>query len=223
MAWFGWKSLKEAERYTRAANQKKLAASVVALMSRAKQGTRKLPFRDYTVNNKITTYTDYWREIALQDYADFARNEGSLRHAFHLAMSLSHMADWVFFGEEQSVRQHFSNEGRPVATEVEFGAALCAHLGEFAVIRGVANSAKHFQLRQGTVQKLKSHVQDAPSSSANTFSQSFDPWGGSWGSSWGSSWSQTRVQIEGTQWRAPLFYRYGQGGLRDVGGTCGPT
>lgn len=33
MAWFGWKSLKEAERYTRAANQKKLAASVVSLIS----------------------------------------------------------------------------------------------------------------------------------------------------------------------------------------------
>ena len=32
MAWFGWKSLKEAERYTRTANQKKLAASVVALI-----------------------------------------------------------------------------------------------------------------------------------------------------------------------------------------------
>jgi integrase len=35
MSWFGWKSLKEAERYTRAANQKKLAGSVVALMQRA--------------------------------------------------------------------------------------------------------------------------------------------------------------------------------------------
>ena len=33
MAWFGWKSLKEAERYTRAANQKKLAASVVTLIN----------------------------------------------------------------------------------------------------------------------------------------------------------------------------------------------
>ena len=35
MAWFGWKSLKEAERYTRAANQKKLVASVVSLLSRS--------------------------------------------------------------------------------------------------------------------------------------------------------------------------------------------
>lgn len=33
MAWFGWKSLKEAERYTRAANQKKLAASVIPLIN----------------------------------------------------------------------------------------------------------------------------------------------------------------------------------------------
>ncbi len=34
MAWFGWKSLKEAERYTRTANQKKLAASVIDLIAR---------------------------------------------------------------------------------------------------------------------------------------------------------------------------------------------
>lgn len=38
MAWFGWKSIKEAERYTRAANQKKLAASVVPLIE-GKGGT----------------------------------------------------------------------------------------------------------------------------------------------------------------------------------------
>lgn len=31
MAWFGWRSIKEAERYTRAADQKKLAASVVPM------------------------------------------------------------------------------------------------------------------------------------------------------------------------------------------------
>jgi len=39
MAWFGWRSLKEAERYTRAVDQKKLAASVVNLFGRAKDGT----------------------------------------------------------------------------------------------------------------------------------------------------------------------------------------
>jgi len=39
MAWFGWRSLKEAERYTRAASQKKLAGSVVHLIGRAKSGT----------------------------------------------------------------------------------------------------------------------------------------------------------------------------------------
>jgi integrase len=39
MAWFGWRTLKEAERYTRSANQKKLAASVVPLFAKAKNGT----------------------------------------------------------------------------------------------------------------------------------------------------------------------------------------
>jgi integrase len=39
MAWFGWKSLRQPEHYTRAANQKKLAASVVPLLRRAKDGT----------------------------------------------------------------------------------------------------------------------------------------------------------------------------------------
>jgi hypothetical protein len=36
MSWFGWKSLKQAELYTRAADQKKLAGSVVHLIGRAK-------------------------------------------------------------------------------------------------------------------------------------------------------------------------------------------
>ena len=39
MAWFGWKSMRQPEHYTRAANQKKLAASVVTLLARAKDGT----------------------------------------------------------------------------------------------------------------------------------------------------------------------------------------
>ncbi|MCP4780753.1 MAG: tyrosine-type recombinase/integrase [Hyphomicrobium sp.] len=39
MAWFGWKSLRQPEHYTRAVNQKNLAASVVPLLGRAKDGT----------------------------------------------------------------------------------------------------------------------------------------------------------------------------------------
>ena len=39
MAWFGWRSLKEAERYTQAADQKKLAVNVVRLFGRAKDAT----------------------------------------------------------------------------------------------------------------------------------------------------------------------------------------
>jgi integrase len=37
MAWFGWKTLAQAERYTRAANQKRLAASVVPLFRKVKE------------------------------------------------------------------------------------------------------------------------------------------------------------------------------------------
>ena len=37
MAWFGWKTLAQAERYTRAANQKKLAATVVPLFGKARE------------------------------------------------------------------------------------------------------------------------------------------------------------------------------------------
>lgn len=38
MAWFGWKTSREAERYTRAAQRKKLARSLGALISRTKTG-----------------------------------------------------------------------------------------------------------------------------------------------------------------------------------------
>jgi integrase len=39
MAWFGWRTLQQAERYTRCADQKRLAASVVPLFGKTKNGT----------------------------------------------------------------------------------------------------------------------------------------------------------------------------------------
>ena len=130
------------------------------------------------MTSTIATYTAYWREIVVKDYDDFASNEGDLRLAFHSAVTLFHMADWVFFGEERSVRQQFK-----VKSEDDFRAALCQHLREFDVIRDIANSAKHFKLKKGEVQKPKA--------------KSIDPWRGSWGNSWGKSWTRTQVQIEG--------------------------
>ena len=41
MSWFGWKSLKQAELYTRAADQKKLAASVVHLIDGGKRRSKR--------------------------------------------------------------------------------------------------------------------------------------------------------------------------------------
>ena len=137
------------------------------------------------MTSTIATYTAYWREIVVKDFDDFASHEDDLRLAFHLAVTLFHMADWVFVGEERYVREHFHLP--PKGNEKDFAAALCQHLSAFAVISGIANSAKHLELRPGKVQSLQSHDKDAPGSAAKTFAKSFDPWGGSWGNSWGKS------------------------------------
>lgn len=150
----------------------------------------------------ITNYTDYWRAVVSEDFDDCIKHKSSLRRAFHCAVSLSHMADWVFFGEEAIIRQQFTfldknGTQAQVGDEGQFAVALSQLLPEFAVIRGVATSAKHFKLRQPTIQRLKAHDQDAPTSPANTFFQE-GSWGASWGGTWGRSWGPTPVQIEGT-------------------------
>ena len=90
---------------------------------------------------------DYWEGVFEPDYQDFLQAPDDLRRALHCAISLFHMADWVFHTHEAAVRAHFGITAARDG-EVEFATALEKLNSNFALIRGIVNAAKHLKLRK---------------------------------------------------------------------------
>ncbi len=126
---------------------------------------------------KVTTYAEYRSKIVEPDYRDFVDNESDLRMAFHSAISLFHLHDWVYGAQAAYINANFVFQNNGVATPVtggpQFANALADLCPEFELIRGVANSAKHLTLR-GRNAKRPPPPSNMPSHAANTFS---DPGG----------------------------------------------
>jgi hypothetical protein len=155
------------------------------------------------VNTKIDNCKKYWNEIVEPDYQDFQTNQGNVRKAFHCAISLFHMADWVYKEKGlhywKLVGLHLTDRtGVAIAVhdDKSFANALAAIDPNFELVRNIANSAKHFSLS-----KPGSHS-SSPSHAANTYSvRAFDP----------SVFSPTvfdttaRVMLEGPDGRHLLF------------------
>ena len=125
------------------------------------------------MKTKIDDCKKYWDEFLEPDYQEYFAQQGDLRRAFHCAISLFHMADWIYkekgLAYWQAVGLDFVNRNgvrEPVRDEKTFANALAAIDQNFELIRNIANSAKHFSLsRPG------SHP-SSPSHAANTYSQS---------------------------------------------------
>jgi hypothetical protein len=118
---------------------------------------------------QLNTAHDYWLEMAEPDVSEFSLKRSNLRHAFHAAISLFHMADWVFKTHEAQVKAIFTFRDRTGATLAVYDSACFANALEqmqpdFGRIRGVANAAKHLSLRPHDVRP----VPNAPSHAANT-------------------------------------------------------
>lgn len=98
----------------------------------------------------ITNYIEFWEDIVLPDFNDATNNPGDMRAAFHCAISLFHLSDWLFVAHGTALIGQFNlvsrRPGRPV-DETDFANALNAADPNFELIRGIANSAKHLQLR----------------------------------------------------------------------------
>jgi hypothetical protein len=78
-----------------------------------------------------------------------ADDPDSIRAAMHCAMSLFHMADWVYQSRKSGELLNFkkdSNESIPVRNEKEFCDALQTICQDFNIVRATANSLKHFVL-----------------------------------------------------------------------------
>lgn len=118
---------------------------------------------------------DFWIGMVEPDYKESQNNQGDLRAALHAAISLFHMSDWVFVGHSNTICSTFTfidKNGiqQAVYDSGTFANALERIESDFALIRGIANAAKHLALTN-----IRPHP-DAPSHSANTATQSVG-WG----------------------------------------------
>lgn len=147
---------------------------------------------------KLTNYSDYSSSIVQPDYDDFMNNDGDLRVAFHCAISLFHLHDWVYDHHKAYIDKHFTFLRNGAATAVssasEFAHSLADACPEFALIRGIANSAKHLSLHTMNP-KRPAPPANMPSHAANTFSESTGFGQGVWDQArWGGT---PTVKLEG--------------------------
>jgi hypothetical protein len=104
--------------------------------------------------DRIDDYKKFWNDILLADYQDFMQEIDNVRKAFHLASSLFHMADWLYWGNAAYINANFTfrdrnSQLRPVSDEKTFANAVRDLYPDFELIRGIANAGKHLQVRKG--------------------------------------------------------------------------
>jgi len=110
---------------------------------------------------------DFWCGMVEPDFAECTSNKADLRAAFHAAISLFHMHDWVWKTHEQSLRASFTytvGAKKTVAVHdaASFATSLEQQHPDFGRIRSIANAAKHLELKDIRP------VQNAASHAANT-------------------------------------------------------
>jgi hypothetical protein len=99
----------------------------------------------------VTDCRSFWRAIVVPDYEDFNAAIDDMRRAFHCAISLFHLCDWVYHPHKASINANFTyrhrnGDVRRITDEKEFANALADLHPDFDLIRGIANSAKHLVL-----------------------------------------------------------------------------
>jgi hypothetical protein len=57
---------------------------------------------------RIDHYTAFWSEVVGPDYEELMKAQHDLRLAFHCAVSLFHMSDWVYEAEKATVDASFT-------------------------------------------------------------------------------------------------------------------
>ena len=136
--------------------------------------------------DRIVNATDFWNGMVIPDYQESIGQVSNLRLAFHCAISLNHMADWIFHTHEQYVKANFTfvdaaGATVKVSSPTTFANALEQIEPNFALVRGIANAAKHLKLSN-----IRSHP-SAPSNAENTSARVLSwgqggfgagPWGG---------------------------------------------
>ena len=118
---------------------------------------------------QFATASDFWAGMVEPDYREFESNQADLRAAFHAAISLFHMHDWVWRTHSVGVSAAFAFRNKVGATvqvndAQSFANALEQKCDDFGRIRGIANAAKHLELRSDGIRP----VPNAPRHAADT-------------------------------------------------------
>jgi hypothetical protein len=147
-----------------------------------------------TVIANVSDCRAFWREIVVPDYEDFNAGIDDIRRAFHCAISLFHLGDWVYHAHKASIDATFTYRDRkgvvrPVTDEKTFANSLGELHPDFDLIRGIANSAKHLVLTNPRPHPA------SPSHAANTRIQSTGYGEGAYGM--GPYGGTPRVMLEG--------------------------
>jgi hypothetical protein len=147
-----------------------------------------------TVVASVTDCRSFWREIVVPDYNDFGAAIDDLRRAFHCAISLFHLSDWVYVAHKAYINANFTYRDKngvvqPVTDEKTFANALGQLHPDFDLVHGIANSAKHLALKNPRPHPA------APSNAANTRVQSTGFGEGGYGA--GPYGGAPRVMLEG--------------------------
>ena len=61
-----------------------------------------------TVVGSVIDYPSFWREIVVPDYNDFGAAIDDLRRAFHCAISLFHLSEWVYVAHKAYIDANFT-------------------------------------------------------------------------------------------------------------------
>lgn len=81
-----------------------------------------------TVIANVTDCRSFWREIVVPDYSDFNAAIDNMRRAFHCAISLFHLCDWVYHAHKAYIDANFSYRDRN-------GVAMHAPFPQRAILR----------------------------------------------------------------------------------------
>lgn len=143
---------------------------------------------------KVDDYKKFWSKVVLPDFTDFQSEPDNIRRAFHLANSLFHMADWLYWPNKAYIDATFTyrdknGAAQRVQDEKTFANAVRDFHPDFELIRGIANSAKHLQLNN------RGRHPASPSHAANTVVQATGYGEGGFGS--GPYSGTERVMLEG--------------------------
>lgn len=96
----------------------------------------------------ITSARGFFDRVVKPDYEEFTSKPTDLRKAFHIAVSLYHVREWIF-SQYRGVPAKVFNCSNSNSFFSHLAGNVCSDLN---LVRDIANSQKHFRLTQGSPQ-----------------------------------------------------------------------